>query len=87
MGQRQIEPLVIWNMSTTRELMFTVNSLTGQFAIYYPGTYYLGPRSALQFEVGYTPTQSAPAAENLIVTSSDPATPTATVQVIGGGGH
>ena len=87
MGQRQIEPLVIWNMSTIKELMFTVNSLSGQFAISYPGTYYLRPRGALQFEVGYTPTQSAPATENLVITSSDPETPTATVQIVGGGGH
>ena len=87
MGQRQIEPLVIWNMSTTNELMFTVNSLSGQFAMYYPGTYYLRPRSALQFSVGYTPTQSAPATENLIITSSDPKTPTATVQITGAGGR
>jgi hypothetical protein len=87
MGQRQVEPLVVWNMSTTSYLMINVNSLSGQFAIYYPGSYYIRPRAGLQFSVGYTPTSRTAATENLVITSSDPKTPTATVQIIGAGGH
>jgi len=87
MGQRAMQPLVVWNMSTTSYLVVNMGNLSGQFGMYYPGSYYIRPRAGLQFSVGYMPTSHSAASQNLVITSSDPKTPTATVQIIGGGGH
>jgi len=41
----------------------------------------------LQFIVSYTPTQTNPVTQELVITSNDPRNPSVVVQIIGGGGR
>jgi subtilase family serine protease len=87
MGQRVTQTFTVWNKSYGGYLLVNVGSLGGPFAVFYPGGHYIGPRTSLQFTIAYTPSQTAPTRQNLVVTSSDPSLPGLTVPVTGGGGR
>jgi hypothetical protein len=87
-GQRSTQPLKITNLSYTSYLQVNVGGLSAPFGtVYYPGSYDIPPRTTLQFTVTYTPTQTSPVTQNLVITSNDPRNPSVVVQIIGGGGR
>jgi hypothetical protein len=78
--------LTISNVSNSSTLSVGVGSLGSPFAVSHPGSYNINPRAGLKLTINFTPSQGGTASQNLIITSSDPHNPKATVRFVGNGG-
>ena len=78
--------MIVWNYSYSSYLLINLGNLTSPFTMYYTGSYYVRPRSGIQFPIGYTPTQTGAVTQNLSITSNDPNNSKVTVQMIGRSG-